>query len=59
MMSTKETYYGKRGVRFDDLTGQRFNRLTIISFVKMSAQHRAQWLCKCDCGKEVRIFRLW
>lgn len=29
-----------------DITGQKFNRLTVISFCK----EKMKWLCKCDCG---------
>lgn len=39
---------------FIDLTGQKFNRLTVIKKdEEKSKQHkRPYWLCKCDCGKE-------
>lgn len=36
--------------RFKDMTGQRFNRLTIISYA--GHRGRAAWLCRCDCGTE-------
>lgn len=35
---------------FEDLTGQRFGRLTIKNRVENSKFGHAQWLCKCDCG---------
>jgi hypothetical protein len=34
-----------------DLTGQRFGRLTVLSFADTSGTH-ARWLCRCDCGNE-------
>lgn len=34
-----------------DLTGQRFGRLTVISFAGWTTDRRAKWLCRCDCGK--------
>lgn len=39
-----------------DLTGQKFDRLTVIKPVDdyvnpTSGQHFPQWLCRCDCGK--------
>lgn len=39
---------------FNDLTGKRFGRLTVIKNVGVH-KTRAQkiWLCKCDCGNEV------
>lgn len=34
-----------------DLTGQRFNYLTVIGRAQESAKDgNARWLCKCDCG---------
>jgi len=36
-----------------DLTGQRFNKLTVISLNRVSrtnGQDRRAWLCRCDCG---------
>jgi hypothetical protein len=36
-----------------DLTGQRFHRLTVLAFAGFSEKRRrAQWLCRCDCGNE-------
>lgn len=44
-------------VNFDDITGQRFGRLTVIRFLKPEEREdwRRQWLCRCDCGKEVQV----
>lgn len=41
--------------KFDYLTGQKFGRLTVISFLG-----RIKWsyyLCKCECGKEKKVRR--
>lgn len=40
--------------RYDgvDLTGQRHGRLTAIRKADFG---RTQWVCKCDCGKEITI----
>lgn len=42
-----------------DLTGQRFNMLTVISFEgthrKPGGQTTSMWRCMCDCGNEVVI----
>jgi hypothetical protein len=43
----------------EDLTGQRFGKLTVIKRVKDiydSGIPKAAYLCRCDCGKE-RIYR--
>lgn len=37
----------------EDLTGQKFGKLTVIKRVENTAQNKAQWLCRCDCGEEV------
>ena len=43
----------------EDLTGQRFGRLTVISrdedYIYQSKQRYARWKCKCDCGKIVTV----
>ena len=33
-----------------DLTGQKFNHLTVIARNGSNKKGEAQWLCKCDCG---------
>lgn len=38
-----------------DLTGQRFNRLTVLKRVENSRNGKSQWLCKCDCGNETIV----
>ena len=39
-----------------DLTGQRFGRLTAVSYER-TGKNKSAWRCKCDCGKEVFIAR--
>lgn len=34
----------------NDITGQKFNKLTAIKRVGTDKNRRALWLCKCDCG---------
>lgn len=47
-------------MRFDDLTGRRFGRLTVLSraedHVCPSGQHKVLWNCKCDCGNEIIVW---
>lgn len=47
--SGRERYYA-------DLTGQRFGRLTVIRRLRPDEVETRQynWLCRCDCGKEVK-----
>jgi hypothetical protein len=40
---------------YRDLTGERFGRLLVLMRVENSKNKKSQWLCKCDCGKEVKI----
>jgi hypothetical protein len=43
-----------------DLTGQKFNRWTVLSFAKFckdkSGQQRTHWLCKCACGNIKEVY---
>lgn len=41
---------------FEDLTGKRFGRLTVIRFIKPEEREVRQynWWCKCDCGNEIK-----
>lgn len=45
-----------KNINFDDITGQRFGRLTVIRFLEQHERedYRRQWLCKCDCGNEIQ-----
>lgn len=38
--------------KFQDLTGQKFGRLTVIKRVENTKNKDTLWLCKCDCGGE-------
>lgn len=36
--------------KFEDLTGQKFGRLTVVRRGENTKNNRAQWWCQCDCG---------
>jgi len=38
-----------------DLSGQRFGRLIALSDIGSNAHNSRIWLCKCDCGKEMKV----
>lgn len=38
--------------KVNNLTGLRFNRLTVIEQAESTTTGRSRWLCKCDCGSE-------
>ena len=42
--------------RFQDLTGQRFGRLTVGAYAGTRAK-RTMWHCHCDCGNETTVDR--
>jgi hypothetical protein len=41
---------GRKKPKRVDLTGQKFNRLTAIRFLRLSEQRDSIWLWRCDCG---------
>ena len=38
-----------------DLTGQKFNRLTVVEKVGIDRYRSYLWRCKCDCGNEIVV----
>lgn len=38
-------------IKFNDLTGQRFGRWTVIQRAENKGKH-TMWKCRCDCGTE-------
>lgn len=40
-----------------DITGQRFGRLTALYRDGYSNSWHSMWVCQCDCGKELRVFK--
>ena len=36
--------------KFNDITGQKFGRLTVISYQGKNKSKHSTWLCKCECG---------
>ena len=40
---------------FKDLTGLKFNRLTVIKIASKDKNGHYYWLCKCDCGKLKKV----
>lgn len=39
-------------MKFINLTGQIFERLTVIKCMGKNKHGQSLWLCRCDCGKE-------
>jgi hypothetical protein len=38
-----------------DLTGQKFNMLTVIKQAETKRSRGTEWICRCDCGNEKQI----
>lgn len=41
--------------KLKDLTGQRFDRLTVLERAENSKQGRVSWRCRCMCGNVVTV----
>lgn len=37
---------------FQDLTGERYGRLTFVKFIEKTESGSSKWLMRCDCGTE-------
>ena len=42
-------------MKVKDLVGQKFGRLKVIRREGSTKEGRAQWLCKCECGREIVV----
>jgi hypothetical protein len=40
-------------MKFENLTGQRFTRLIVISQAESNKHGHTKWNCKCDCGTTI------
>lgn len=38
----------------NDLTGQRFGKLTVLEYVKIK-NGNSKWKCQCDCGEQIEV----
>ena len=41
-------------MRLQDLTGQRFGKLTVIKRAENNKHNQVMWICLCDCGNTTR-----
>lgn len=42
-------------MKFRDLTGQKFGRLTVVGQAPNDKNNKVVWRCVCDCGKETTV----
>lgn len=47
----------KHGPKREDITGQRFGRLTVAGFDHTDQHRNSYWLCECDCGNKTVVTR--
>ena len=40
-----------------DITGERFGRLTALRRDGVGLCWKAKWICRCDCGRQVSVFK--
>ena len=39
----------------EDLTDRKFNKLTVLNFVRKDKYYNSYWLCECECGNRVTV----
>ena len=35
---------------FEDITGKKFNKLTVVEYIGKDHKHNSRWNCICECG---------
>lgn len=45
------------GTRIEDITGNKYGKLTVTGFSHRNKNYRYYWKCKCDCGNEKIVER--
>ena len=46
---------GENAHNFQDLTGMRFGKLTVLRLAKERSDKKTRWECKCDCGNTIEV----
>ena len=44
-----------RNSRLENLTGNRYGRLTVIGLSSRKSGRKSYWVCRCDCGNEIAV----
>lgn len=47
----------RKGKNIKDITGQTFNKITVIKKEEINQERRAVWRCRCECGNEFLVSR--
>lgn len=40
---------------YEDIMGQKFNKLTAIQYAGQGNRRRTYWICQCDCGNITKV----
>jgi len=43
---------GHRQYSYEDHSGERYGRLTVLKRIRVEGRQQYDWLCRCDCGNE-------
>ena len=43
--------------KVEDISGQRYGQLTVVRRDEHAPKGRSKWICKCNCGKMVSVYR--
>lgn len=54
-LSSNAGFEGDDMSRKNDLTGNTYGKLKVISYAGSNKHKKATWLCKCLCGKEIIV----
>lgn len=38
-----------------DITGRKYDRLTVVSYQGKTSNRQSLWLCKCECGRLITV----
>lgn len=42
----------RKGNEFEDLTGKKFGRLTVLDLSEKKSGRKSYWVCECECGNK-------
>ena len=46
-------------MKYKDLTGQKFGRLTVLSKAGKNKHKKIKWKCLCDCGNKITVLGMY
>lgn len=59
MVNAEDVFKGGQMKKIQDLTGQKFGRLTVLerapNYITPKGRQRSNWKCQCECGKIITV----